>query len=164
MPKAVLWMRNDDFDDMDVFLVLNKLSASGELLLNLNIPWTNLPVSKIPDIPEDKRTEVILYQGPTGILRASNRAIDPSRSMHENWPFYTHEKEEKVEPGTVVRLEIGIWCMGIEFEEGESLQLSVSGRYQGFSNFGTSEHVRNNGQHWIHAGGEYDSHLVLPFV
>lgn len=164
MPKAVLWMRNDDFDDMDVFIVLNKLSASGERLLNLNIPWTNLPVKKIADIPEDKRTEVILYQGPTGILRASNRAIDTSRSMHENWPYYTHEKEEKVEPGTIVRLEIGIWCMGIEFEEGESLQLSVSGRYQGFANFGTSEHIRNKGRHWVHVGGEHDSHLVLPFV
>ncbi|OQD89046.1 hypothetical protein PENANT_c003G07138 [Penicillium antarcticum] len=164
IPKAVLYMHCDDLDDMDVFLNLSKLSTSGEQLLNLNIPWDNLPVSKISDIPEDKRTEVILYQGPTGILRASNRAIDAARSMHANWPFYSHEKEEKVQPGSVVRLEIGIWGMGVEYEAGESLQLRISGFYQGISNFGTNEHIRNRGRHWVHMGGEYDSYLVLPFV
>ncbi|KAJ5826197.1 hypothetical protein N7474_003335 [Penicillium riverlandense] len=163
MPKAVLYMRCEDLDDMDVFLVLEKLSVSGEKLLNFNIPWDNLPVKTIANIPEEERSEVILYQGPTGILRASNREIDASRSMHPNWPFYTHAKEEKVQPGTVVRLEIGIWGMGVEYEAGESLQLRISGRYQGISKFGT-DHTLNRGLHWVHLGGQYDSHLVLPFV
>jgi predicted acyl esterase len=83
--------------------------------------------------------------------------------MHPNWPFNTHEKEEKVVPGTVVRLEIGIWVMGVEYEAGESLQLRVSGRYQGFSKFGAN-HTLNKGLHWVHMGGDYDSHVVLPFV
>lgn len=96
-------MHCDDLDDMDVFLALEKISSSGERLLNFNIPWKNLPVSSIAEIPETEHSELILYQGPTGILRASNREIDASRSMHPNWPFYTHEKEEKVAPGTVVR-------------------------------------------------------------
>ncbi|KAL4750550.1 hypothetical protein BDW72DRAFT_213324 [Aspergillus terricola var. indicus] len=164
IPKAVLYMHCDEHDDMDVFLVLSKLSESGELMFNLNIPWKGLPVSSIADIPSDKRTEVILYQGPTGILRASHRAIDESRSMHPNWPLHPHEREEKVPPGTVVRLEIGIWAMGIEYEAGESLQLRIAGHYQGISNFGTSDHVQNKGHHWVHVGGEYDSHLLLPFV
>ncbi|KAL3449884.1 Alpha/Beta hydrolase protein [Aspergillus insuetus] len=164
IPKAVLYMHCDDYDDMDVFLVLSKLSASGELMFNLNIPWKGLPVSTIDEIPADKRTEVILYQGPTGILRASQRAIDTSKSMHPNWPFYPNDKQEKISPGTVVRLEIGIWGMGVQYEAGESLQLRVSGHYQGFSNFGTHEHVQNKGRHWVHVGGEYNSHLVLPFA
>jgi predicted acyl esterase len=164
IPKAVLYMHCDDHDDMDVFLVLSKLSASGELMFNLNIPWKGLPVSTIDEIPADKRTEVILYQGPTGILRASQRAIDTSKSMHPNWPFYPNDKQEKVSPGTVVRLEIGVWGMGVQYEAGESLQLRVSGHYQGFSNFGTHEHVQNKGRHWVHVGGEYNSHLVLPFA
>ncbi|KAL4900243.1 hypothetical protein BDW74DRAFT_162318 [Aspergillus multicolor] len=164
IPKAVLYMRCDEHDDMDIFLVLSKLSASGEVMFNLNIPWKGLPVSSIEEIPADKRTEVILYQGPTGILRASHRAIDASKSMHENWPFHPHEREEKISPGTVVRLEIGIWGMGVEYEAGESLQLRIAGHYQGISNFGTSDHVRNKGKHWVHVGGKYDSHLVLPFV
>jgi predicted acyl esterase len=164
IPKAVLYMHCDDLDDMDVFLVLTKLSVSGEVLFALNIPWENIPVSSVSDIPDDLRSEVILYQGPTGILRASNRAIDTSRSMHPNWPFYTHEKEEKITPGTVVRLEIGIWAMGVEYEAGESIELRVGGYYQGISNFGTTDHVKNKGLHWIHMGGEYDSHLILPSV
>lgn len=163
IPKAVLYMHCDDLDDMDVFLVLEKISSSGERLLNFNIPWKNLPVSSIAEIPEKEHSELILYQGPTGILRASNREIDASRSMHPNWPFYTHESIEKVVPGTVVRLEIGIWVMGIEYEAGESLQLRVSGRYQGLSKFG-ADHTLNKGLHWVHMGGDYDSHLVLPFV
>jgi predicted acyl esterase len=164
IPKAVLYMHCDDLDDMDIFLNLSKISASGEQLLSLNIPWENLPVSKVSEIPADKRTEVILYQGPTGILRASNRDIDTSRSMHPNWPYYSHEKEEKVQPGSVVRLEIGIWGMGVEYEAGESLQLRIGGFYQGISNFGTTENIHNKGNHWIHMGGEYDSHLILPYV
>ncbi|KAL4876426.1 Alpha/Beta hydrolase protein [Aspergillus karnatakaensis] len=164
IPKAVLFMRCDDHDDMDIFLVLSKLSPSGKVMLNLNVPWKGLPVSSIEDIPNDKRTEVILYQGPTGILRASHRAIDSSKSMHVNWPFHPHETEEKIVPGTVVRLEIGIWAMGVEYEAGESLQLRISGHYQGISNFGTPDHVKNKGKHWVHVGGEHDSHLILPFV
>lgn len=164
IPKAVLYMRCDDSDDMDIFILLSKLSPSGKEQLNLNIPWTNLPVSSIDEIPADKRTEVILYKGPTGVLRASHRAIDDSKSMHPNWPFHPHEKEEKIQPGKVVRLEIGIWAMGTEFAAGESIQLRVGGFYPGISNFGTTEHVQNRGQHWVHMGGEYDSHLVLPYV
>lgn len=163
IPKAVLYMHCDDLDDLDVFVIIEKLSASGERMLNLNIPWDNLPVKSIADIPDEKRTEVILYQGPTGILRASNREIDPARSMHPNWPFYTHEKEEKISPGTVVKLEIGIWVMGVEYEAGESLRLRICGKYPGIANFG-KDHTLNKGLHWVHFGGQYDSHVELPFV
>ena len=132
--------------------------------MNLNIPWNGVPVSKIQDIEADKRTEVILYVGPIGIMRASHRAIDESRSMHENWPFHPHEREEKVPPGEVVRLDIGIWAMGVEYEAGESISVEVGGFYPGIANFGTDKHVRNKGRHNIHIGGKYDSHVVLPFV
>ncbi|KAK3622013.1 hypothetical protein LTR56_022449 [Elasticomyces elasticus] len=164
IPKVVLYMSCEDHDDLDVFILLRKLSTSGEPMLSLNIPWKGLPVSSIAEIPEDKRTEVILYSGPTGILRASVRAIDQAKSMHENWPYYPQDKEEKVPPGKIVRLEIGIWATGIEFEAGESIRLQVCGHFQGISNFGTSEHVRNKGTHVLHMGGAYDSHVVLPFV
>jgi uncharacterized protein len=83
--------------------------------------------------------------------------------MHENWPYHM-EKEEEVPTGEVVRLEIGIWATGIEFEEDESLRLQIAGHNQGISNFGTSKHVRNKGTHVVDFGGKYDSHIVLPFV
>jgi len=164
MPKAVLYMSCDDFDDMDIFILLRKLDAKGEPMLNLNIPWKNLPVKTIEEIPEKVRTEVILYMGPTGIQRASLRAIDRAKSMHENWPYYPMDKEEKVASGKVVRLEIGIWAMGIEYERGESIRLQICGREQSINNFGSTEHLKNKGQHVVHFGGQYDSHVVLPFV
>jgi uncharacterized protein len=76
IPKAILYISCAENDDMDVFIILRKLSKTGEPMLALNIPWKGLPVSKISEIPEDKRTELILYAGPTGVLRASLRAID----------------------------------------------------------------------------------------
>jgi predicted acyl esterase len=163
LPKAVVYMSCADHDDMDIYICLRKLSASGEPMLNLNLPWSDVPVSKIADIPEDKRTEVILYMGPVGILRASHREIDQSRSMHENWPYHPHENEEKVPPGQIVKLEVGIWAMGIEYEAGESIRVQVSGINQGM-HFSTETCTDNKGRHLIHMGGDYPSHVILPFV
>ncbi|KAG8626752.1 hypothetical protein KVT40_005697 [Elsinoe batatas] len=154
-----------DLDDMDVYILLRKLDKSGQPVLNLNIPWSdNLPIKTIAEIPEKERTEVILYAGPAGILRASHRAIDESRSMHPHWPFHPHEKEEKVTPGTVVRLDIGIWAMGIEYEAGESIQVEISGHIMGVNNFGTNKHSLNKGRHVVHFGAQHASRVILPFV
>ena len=165
MPKAILHMSCKEYDDMDIYLILRKLSVTGEEMWNLNIPWSAVPVKKIADIPDPKRTEVLLYKGPTGILRASNRKIDTSKSMHENWPYYTHDEVQKITPGDVVKLEIGIWAMGIEYEAGESIVLEVSGHSRGIVEFGKDkQHTDNKGKHVLHLGGEYDSHLILPVV
>jgi predicted acyl esterase len=162
IPKVILHMSCSATDDMDVYVILRKLSASGEELLSLNIPWANIPPKSIGEIPVDKRTEVILYTGAIGVLRASHRAIDSSKSMHENWPYHPHDKEEKIKAGEIVRVEIGIWATGIAFEAGETLELRVGGVYPGIANFGTNEHSLNAGQHELHFGGAYDSYLSLP--
>ncbi|KAL1645323.1 hypothetical protein SLS61_008393 [Didymella pomorum] len=138
MPKAVLYMSCDEHDDMDVYVLIEKLDKDGEPMVNLNIPWKNIPINSFDEMTKQQSTEVVLYKGPLGILRASHRAIDEERSMHPHWPFHPHEKEEKISPGTVVRLDIGIWAMGIEYEAGESLRVSVSGRNAGIDNFGTT--------------------------
>ncbi|KAH7388902.1 Alpha/Beta hydrolase protein [Cadophora sp. MPI-SDFR-AT-0126] len=164
IPKAVLYLSCAAHDDLDIFIVLRKISVTGEELLNLNIPWKGLPVSSISEIPEDKRTEVILYKGPTGQLRASHRAIDWSKSMHPNWPYHPHNAEEKIAPGRVVRLEIGIWGMGVEYAAGESLRMQIGGGFGGIANFGNGGNTLNKGRHVLHFGGKYDSHLILPFV
>lgn len=165
MPKAILHMSCKEYDDMDIYPILRKLSATGEPMCNLDIPWSAVPVDEIADIPNPKRTEVLLYKGPKGILRASNRKIDPSRSMHDNWPFYTHDEVQKVTPGDVVRLEIGIWAMGIEYEAGESITLEMSGHSRGIVEFGKDkQHTDKKGQHELHLGKDHDSHLILPVV
>jgi hypothetical protein len=163
IPKAVLYMSCNEHDDMDIFVIIRKLSTTGEPMLCLNVPWEGLPVNTFDEIPEKLRTEVILYKGPTGILRASQRAIDHDKSMHPNWPFHPHDRDERIPPGQIVKIEIGLWATGIDFEPGEGVQFEVAGHFRGVANFGDPGHVKNKGQHIVHVGGEYDSHVILPF-
>lgn len=164
LPKAELYMSCAAADDMDVYVQLEKLDASGTPLLNLNIPWKGLPIQSFDEMKPEERTEVVLYRGPLGILRASHRATDPARSMHPHWPFHPHDREEKVSPGQVVRLDIGLWAMGVEYAAGEALRLTVGGRSHAVNNFGSPEHSLNRGAHRVHWGGETPSCVVLPFV
>ncbi|GKT86480.1 X-Pro dipeptidyl-peptidase C-terminal non-catalytic domain-containing protein [Colletotrichum tofieldiae] len=123
LPKAVLYMSCPDHDDMDLYVMIQKLDKDGTQMKNLNVPWKGIPVKSFEEFNPEQETEVVLYKGPVGILRASHRAIDEARSMHPHWPFHPHEKEEKITPGEVVRLDIGIWALGIEFEAGESVRV-----------------------------------------
>lgn len=164
LPKAVLYMSCADWDDLDVYVLLEKLDRNGQSMENLNIPWRGLPVRSFSEMKPEEKTEVVTYKGPIGILRASHRAIDESRSIHPNWPYHPHEKEEKINAGEVIKLDIGIWAMGIEYEEGESLRVIISGRSFAVNNFGTLDHGNNKGLHQVHFGLDYPSHLVLPFV
>ncbi|KAF4992504.1 hypothetical protein FDECE_13693 [Fusarium decemcellulare] len=116
LPKAVLFMSCPDYNDMDVYVLIEKLDPQGNVMFNLNIPWSKIPISSFDEMKPEEKTEVMLYRGPLGILRASHRAIDEVKSMHPHWPFHPHEKEDKIKPGDVVRLDIGIWAMGIEYE------------------------------------------------
>ncbi|KAL3464891.1 Alpha/Beta hydrolase protein [Aspergillus heterothallicus] len=145
IPKAVLYMSCSATDDMDIYVILCKLSATGQEQMSLNIPFDGIPVSTIHEIPKEKRTEMILYKGPTGMLRASRRS-------------------DKIAPGTIVRVEIGIWAMGIEYEAGESIQVQISGQFRGMGDFKSTVPGVNKGTHLVHFGGQYDSHVVLPFV
>ncbi|KAL3440803.1 Alpha/Beta hydrolase protein [Aspergillus insuetus] len=165
LPKAVLYMSCPDYDDMDIYVFIEKLDKEGKQMKNLNIPWENIPVNSFDEFTREQETEIVLNKGPMGILRASHRAIDESKSMHPHWPFHPHEKEEKVPQGTIVRLDVGIWALGIEYEAGESLCVHVSGRRSfAMDDFATFDHVRNKGKHQVHIGGDHASHIILPFV
>lgn len=126
LPKAILYVSCDSRDDFTVFTILRKLDKNGEPLMHLNFPIEATPVKTIEEIPEKERASLNLHLGSVGILRASQRAIDTSRSIHPQFPFHPHDKQEKITPGTVVRLEIGIWAMGVDFDAGESISLRVS--------------------------------------
>lgn len=164
LPKAVLYMSCPDHNDLDVYITLEKLDAQGVQMTNLNIPWKGIPVGSFEEIAPQQATEVITYKGPMGVLRASHRAIDDEKSMHPHWPYYPHDYEDKVQPGSVVRLDIGIWAMGIEYEAGEQIRVIVGGKRRAVSNFGSDKYSINNGTHQLHLGGQYASHVVLPFM
>ncbi|KAJ9142984.1 X-Pro dipeptidyl-peptidase C-terminal non-catalytic domain-containing protein [Pleurostoma richardsiae] len=164
IPKAVLYMSCLEHDDLDIYVLIEKIDAQGNPMLNLNIPWSRVPVKSFEELRPEEQTEVILYKGPTGVLRASLREIDERKSMHQNWPFFPLQTQQKIPRGDVVKLEIGIWAYGVEYEAGEGLRVRISGRDMAVSNFGSSEHVDNRGRHRIHFGGDTPSYVILPFV
>lgn len=125
LPKAVLYMSCEDRDDFTVFVILRKKDKNGKDLMHLNFPLRATPVSSISEIPEKDYSSTNLHIGSVGILRASHREIDHSKSLHPQFPFHPHAKEEKVAPGTIVKLEIGIWAIGVDYEAGESISIRV---------------------------------------
>ena len=104
--KLHLWVSAPDHDDMDLAVRVEKLSRDGQPL---------------PD-----RTGNLIAA--TGLLRVSMRQLDETRST-ESEPYYTFTTEQKLKPGEIVPVEIEIWPMGLYFDEGEILQLTV-GAYQ----------------------------------
>ena len=104
--KLHLWVSAPDHDDMDLAVWVEKLSRDGQPL---------------PD-----RTGNIIAA--TGLMRVSMRQLDEARST-EAEPYYTFTTEQKLKPGEIVPVEIEIWPMGLYFNEGEMLQLTV-GAYQ----------------------------------
>ena len=106
--------------------------------------------------------------GPSGILRASHRAIDKTLSRGNEIVYsHTAEKAQEVNPGDIVRLEIAILPSAIRFEAGESLVLKVAGHPLILAEF---EPLRggfvteNRGLHSVGFGAQYDSHVQIPLV
>lgn len=100
--KLHLWVAAPDHDDMDLSVKVEKLSKNGQPL---------------PDMTGNRIAA-------TGRLRVSMRQLDESKST-EAEPYYTFTSEQKLKPGEIVPVEIEIWPMGLYFEEGEILQLTV---------------------------------------
>ena len=126
LPKAILYMSYEDGDDFTAFVILRKRDRNGKLLMHLNFPFHATPVTSIDDIPPKEQASLNLHQGSMGILRASHRKTDPEKSIHPQFPFHPHRIQQKVRPGEIVELEIGIWAMGVDFEAGETISLQVS--------------------------------------
>ncbi|KAF9889999.1 hypothetical protein FE257_006679 [Aspergillus nanangensis] len=165
--KAVLYMSCSSHDDLDVFIQLRKASTDGTILQNINIP--------LKDMGLESATEVVpintnIYLGPTGILRASHRAIHPTFSKpSSNEIIYAHTEGtiRKVNCDEVVRLEISIWPTAMVFEAQEKLVLKIAGHPLVLAEF---EPLRgafvadNKGRHVVHFGGQYDSHVEIPLI
>lgn len=168
LPKAVLHMSCADLDDMVIYVLIRKLDKDGNEMLNLNIPWKAAPYDRMADIPVGELSNLLLYFGPLGVLRASHREIDSSKSIHPQYPFHTHANVQKIPPGEIVELEIGLWAMGIDFEAGESLRVQISGQYPLIPEYKAAKPApveeKNKGSHTVHFGGKYQSKVILPFV
>lgn len=125
LPKTILYMSCDAQDDFVVFVILKKKDKDGKDMMQLNFPFSAAPIKSIKEINDKSTHSVNTHVGQMGILRVSHRSIDRSKSIHPNVPFHPHDKQEKVPAGEIVKLEIGIWALAVDFDAGESISLRV---------------------------------------
>ncbi|MFG3292552.1 CocE/NonD family hydrolase [Streptomyces sp. NPDC048179] len=147
--KLRLWVEAPDADDLDLFVVVDKLDAAGErVTFAFFSVFTDGPVA-------------------LGWLRASHRELDPDLST-DHQPVHLHTREQKLAPGEIVPVDIEIWPSSTRFLAGESIRVTVQGHdtfdYPDDVVIMTHTQLVNAGRHVIHSGGRYDSHLLMPVV
>lgn len=158
-PKAHLWVEAKGADDMDLFVLVQKLDAYGTPLQQFTTPNHS---AMIHDLTDHGAT-ILRYKGSDGRLRVSARHLDKALSS-EDVPAHSFDRVEKLAPGEIVDIEIDLLPLGIKFYPGEQLRFVISSRnLMGTMMPGIAEYIgANSGEHVIHTGGEHASYLQLP--
>jgi uncharacterized protein len=161
--KATLFVVAEDHDDMEIFVQLRKADKDGNLLSQINIPpeALGMTASEVPNV------NVLRYLGPPGIVRASHREVDQELSQL-NHPVLAHRTLQKIKPGELLKLEIGLWPGAMAFSPGEKLVVKISGHEMRLAEFPAlygAFRTINIGKHTIYCGKSgHASEIVLPFV
>jgi len=132
-------------EDMAMFIAVNKLDRDG------NAVHFNGSVG-------NKRDMVT-----RGDCRVSRRELDPVEST-EWHPVQTGSSEEKLKAGEIVPVDIELYPSSTFFSVGEILQLIIASDEIIPSPPYKKSVDCNHGQHVLHFGGEYDSHLLVPKI
>lgn len=158
-PKAHLFVEARDSDDMDLFVLVQKLDAHGTPLEAFTTPNHS---AMIHDLTDHGAT-ILKYKGSDGRLRVSARHLDENLTT-DDVPAHTFDRVEKLAPGEIAELEIDLFPIGLKFHPGESLRFIISSRnLLGTLMPAIEEYVgANSGQHVIHTGGHHASYLQLP--
>ena len=158
-PKAHLWVEARGADDMDLFVLIQKLDAYGTPLQQFTIPNQSARAHDVTD----HGASILRYKGSDGRLRVSARHLDETLST-DDVPAHSFDRVEKLSPGEIVDIEIDLLPIGVAFHPGEQLRFIVSSRnLVGTMMPGMREYTGvNGGQHVIHTGGRYASYLQLP--
>ncbi|WP_238367694.1 CocE/NonD family hydrolase [Mesobacterium pallidum] len=151
-------------DDMDIFVLLQKVDADGKVLEQITVP------NKGPQMFGMTRAgaSILCYKGSNGRLRASMRHLDAEKTT-EDLPVHSFDRVEKLTPGAMVTLDIELFPMGLLLYPGEALRLTIGGHNTlGGAMPGTKNLTpANKGRHVIHTGGDHASWLsigTMPFA
>jgi len=160
-PKARLWVEAKGADDMDLFVLVQKLDAHGTHLQEFTIPNQS---AMVQDLTEHGAS-VLRYKGSDGRLRVSARHLDRALST-DSVPVHSFDRVEKLQSGDVVDIEIDLAPVGLVFYPGQQLRLVVSANnLLGAHMPATRDYIpQNSGTHVIHTGGDYASYLQLPVM
>jgi predicted acyl esterase len=158
-PKVQLWVEAEGADDMDLFILIQKLDAQGSHLQQFTVPNQG---PRMQDLTE-QGASVLRYKGSNGRLRVSARRLDAALST-DTVPAHSFDRVEKLSAGEVVEVAIDMLPIGMRFYPGEQLRLLIGAR----NTLGpmmpmVANYVpANKGQHIIHTGGSRASYLQLP--
>ncbi|TFD58958.1 CocE/NonD family hydrolase [Cryobacterium suzukii] len=158
-PKAHLWIEAQGSDDVDLFVLVQKLDAYGTPLQAFTVPNQSAMAHDLTD----HGATILRYKGSDGRLRASARHLDETLTT-DDVPAHSFDRIEKLSPGEIVELQIDLLPIGLAFHPGEQLRFVISARnLLGTMMPGLPEFVgANAGTHIIHTGGEHSSYLQLP--
>lgn len=142
--KLHMWVTAESYTDADIFVNIQKLDTKGE--------W--LPVSVLGEP----------HPGTWGKMRISHRALDEEKSTKFQ-PIQSHLKEEKIQPGEVVPVDVELVPISRFWHKGQSLRIQIAGHYirEGWFEplFWDTD---NHGDTSVYTGGKYDSYLQIPVV
>jgi len=148
--KLKLYVSADDADDMDLLVGVKKLDGIGKEVHFIGTAMSGYVKGMVA----------------RGWLRVSQRELDEKKSTP--WqPYLKHRGEKRLKRGEIVPVEIEILPSSTLFRKGETLRLVVQGKdfiegpplgWLGY------RQLANKGVHSIYAGGEYDSHLLVPVI
>jgi predicted acyl esterase len=143
--KLRLWVEALGADDMDLFVLVQQLDMEG----NVIVPQTWEPN----------------WTGPHGRLRVSHRQLDRGRTTAAR-PYHTHATEQRLAPGQIVPVEIGLTPIGLRWRARQQLRLTIAGYNPAQLGFDWAVPLAtcNRGAHVIHTGGQYDSYLWIPTI
>jgi uncharacterized protein len=158
-PKVRLFVEVDGSDDMDLFVLLQKLDADGETLEQFNVP------NQGPQMDALTRTgaAILKYKGSNGRLRVSMRHLAAAEST-DAIPVHSFDRVEKLTPGQIACVDIDLFPIGLALRSGERLRLILSGEHLLGSVMPGTDNLpnANTGRHIIHTGGQFASYLQLP--
>ena len=144
-PLAASFWVSSATEDMDLFLTLRNFDSDGNEVLETGQQGAPVPVAK-------------------GWLRVSHRELDPELSLPHR-PYHKHTQRLYLKPGEVVKVDVEIWPTSMVFRKGHRIRLDVQPRdgvgSQGYMHYHADY---NTGTNTVHAGGEYESYLLLPVI
>ena len=160
-PKAHLWVEARDADDMDLFVLVQKLDKHGTPLQAFTVPNQSAMAHDLTD----HGATILRYKGSDGRLRVSARHLDETLTTADV-PVHSFDRVQKLVPGQIVEIEIDLLPIGLAFHPGEQLRFIISSRnLLGTLMPAIREYTgANTGQHVIHTGGEHLSYLQLPLA
>ncbi|KAK4554270.1 hypothetical protein LTR86_008798 [Recurvomyces mirabilis] len=158
-PKAHLRVGVDGADDMDLFILAQKLDQFGTPLAQFTVPNQG---AMLQDATECGGS-ILRYRGSDGRLRVSLRQLDEVLSTHEI-PAHTFEESQKLAAGEVVDVEIDMMPIGLSFRPGEQLRFVISGTsLLGSMMPGMPQYTSPfAGRHIIYTGGDNAAYVQLP--